>query len=119
MPVACYDSRGQLSLDILLFSSHSAPSSPFHFFFHSRAFVLACLYTGHAFPRNGSAYELRARWEYGWNEISDGSWKTEEPTRTGNRAYILNLYEFYKTCLPPVSPYRQGVTMLFFSSFSQ
>lgn len=91
----------------------------FIFVFHSRAFVLACLYTGHAFPRNGSAYELRARWEYGWNEISDGSWKTEEPARTGNRAYILNLYEFYKTCLPPVTRYRQGVTMLFFSSFSQ
>lgn len=53
----------------------------FLFVFHSHsALVLACLYTGHASPRNGSAYELRARWEYGWNEISDGSWKTQGAT---------------------------------------
>ena len=78
----------------------------FFFFLHSHsAFVLACLYTGHAFPRNGSAYELRARWEYGWNEISDGKLENTGssnvvPPRTGNRARIVNLYKFYKTCRP-------------------
>lgn len=59
MPVARHDSHGQLP---------SPPLIPFFFslflFFRQLSRPARCLYTGHAFPRNGSAYELRARREY-------------------------------------------------------
>lgn len=80
---------------------------PFFLFFSfspSRAFVLACLYTGHAFPRNGSAYELRARWEYGMGtKFLDGSWEKQQYEIPGKSSACMRaefIYmNFNKTCL--------------------
>lgn len=122
MPVACYDSRRSSfppSISSFFLSLLSFPSLslfPFFLFFSfspSRAFVLACLYTGHAFPRNGSAYELRARWEYGMGtKFLDGSWEKQQYEIPGKSSACMRaefIYmNFNKTCL-----YSHRATMFF------
>lgn len=93
-------SRSVLSLSLSLSLSFFS----FFFFSPSHAFVLACLYTGHAFPRNGSAYELRARWEYGmernfWMQVGKQQYEIPGKSSAYMRAVEFIYMNFNKTCL--------------------
>lgn len=91
----------------------SFPLFPFFSFFFSpsHAFVLACLYTGHAFPRNGSAYELRARWEYGmernfWMQVGKQQYEIPGKSSAYTRAAEFIYMNFNKTCLYRITAYQ-------------
>lgn len=113
MPVACYDSRRSSfpSISSFFLSLRPIPLSvslsvlfSFFFFSPSHAFVLACLYTGHAFPRNGSAYELRARWEYEmkrnfWMQVGKQQYEIPGKSSAYMRAVEFIYMNFNKTCL--------------------
>lgn len=117
MPVACYDSRRSSFPSISSFFLSLRPILPslsffFSFFFSpSHAFVLACLYTGHAFPRNGSAYELRARWEYGmernfWMQVGKQQYEIPGKSSAYTRAAEFIYMNFNKTCLYRITAYQ-------------